>query len=107
MTRQEIYIEFFKKYFGYREDYYPEDDYEKIATGLDSEVKLKMPTDTASREKQGDAVMVLVTSHDREAELIGIKLGNRMIENDEDKTGLLNVMAIAAKKLHELQTAPL
>ena len=96
------YIEKFKKHFGYRDNYFPKDSYEKVANWLDDELRLKMPTDTAAREVEGDAVMLLVASKDPEAIEVGKWLGNIMMGKGIDDYVLLSAMEDAAVKLHKM-----
>ena len=56
------YVEDFKDYFGYEDDYIPKKSYSKEMDSLAAECALRMPTDTAAREIEGDAVMLLVLS---------------------------------------------
>lgn len=102
MTRQEEYIKKFKEHFGYDEDFFPKESYLEAAHDLDDELKLKMPTDTLAREREGRAVILLVMSGDIEAEKVGKKLGDIMIDNPVDKTELLHAMEEAANKLYDL-----
>ena len=96
------YIENFKKHFGYSDNYFPKDSYEKIANWLDDELKLKMPTDTAAMEVEGDAVMLLVASDNPEAIKVGKWLGNIMMGKGIDDYVLLSAMEDAAVKLHKM-----
>ena len=101
----EEYIKEFKHFQGYRNDYYPKDSYETVANWLDDELKLQMPTDTAAREVEGDAVMLLVDSGEPEAIEIGKNLGDIMSSRDttgDFKYRLLRAMKQASDKLHEL-----
>lgn len=96
------YIEDFKNYFGYPKDYFPKYSYRTIAGRLDDELKLKMPTDTTARETEGDAVMLLVSSGDKDAIKAGLQLGNIMLKEISDNEILLPAMEVAVKHLHKL-----
>ena len=96
------YIEDFKDYFGYRKDYFPNYSYRTVAGWLDDELKLKMPTDTAAREAEGDAVMLLVSSKDEDAIKAGLQLGDVMLKEISDNAILLPAIEVAAKHLHRL-----
>lgn len=103
MTTQEEYIKNFKNYFGYDPNYFPKRSFGKIADHLYDELKIKMPTDTAAREVEGDAVMLLVSSGDPDAEAAGKRLGNIMMRVHIDDDVLLSAMERAASKLEELE----
>lgn len=98
MTREE-YIQTFKNAFGYQDDYFPKDSCLKVVKELIDELRLQMPTDTAAREVEGDAVMLLVKYGDDNAVKIGTRLGNMLMKHNYDDKSLLSAMADAAKAL--------
>lgn len=78
------YIEEFKDYFGYKDGYEPDVNYSEIMDSLAHEIALEMPTDTAAREIEGDAVMLLVMSGKDEAMKVGKALGDYMMKNEKN-----------------------
>lgn len=97
------YVREFKDYFGYQDEYLPTDTYEEKMDSLAAECALRMPTDTAAREIEGDAVMMLVLSGDDEAVKAGKKLGDCMMKKGKhDEETLLKRMSDAYKALQDL-----
>ena len=60
------FVRDFKNYFGYRDEYFPKHGIADVEMSIARECALRMPTDTAAREIEGDAVMLLVLSGDEE-----------------------------------------
>ena len=58
----------------------PDKSYSKEMDSLAAECALRMPTDTAAREIEGDAVMLLVLSGEEDAVEAGKKLGDCMMK---------------------------
>lgn len=83
------YVEDFKDYFGYKDGYHPRDSAKKVADWLAHECTLQMPTDTAAREVEGDAVILLVLSGDKDAIAAGKKLGDCMMRITKHTDNLL------------------
>lgn len=82
------YVNDFKDYFGYMDEYSPKDSVKEVANWIAHECTLQMPTDTAAREVEGDAVMLLMLKgNDKQAEA-GKKLGDCMMHKTkhDDKT---------------------
>lgn len=99
----EQYVKDFKDFFGYKDDYMPEKSYHKKMDSLAAECALRMPTDTAAREIEGDAVMLLVLSGEEEAVKAGKKLGDCMMKKGKhDQETLLKRMSDAYKALQDL-----
>ena len=97
------YVEEFKDYFGYVDGYMPKKSYGKEMDSLAAECALRMPTDTAAREIEGDAVMLLVLSGEEDAVKVGKKLGDCMMKKGKhDEETLLKRMSDAYKALQEL-----
>ena len=97
------YIAKFKKHFGYRDDYIPWSGYYADARdAIANESAMRQPYDTAAREKEGDAVMLLVASGDPEGVEAGKKLGDCMMKNEDDEETLLERMSEAYKALSSL-----
>ena len=81
----------------------PTGTYEKEMDSLAAECALRMPTDTAAREIEGDAVMMLVLSGDDEAVKAGKKLGDCMMKKGKHgRETLLKRMSDAYKALQDL-----
>ena len=94
------FVRDFKNYFGYRDEYFPKHNIADVEMSIARECALRMPTDTAAREIEGDAVMLLVLSGDEESVKIGKKLGNCMMKNGKhDQETLLKLMSDAYKRL--------
>ena len=94
------FVRDFKNYFGYRDEYFPKHGIADVEMSIARECALRMPTDTAAREIEGDAVMLLVLSGDEESVKIGKKLGNCMMKNGKhDQETLLKLMSDAYKRL--------
>ena len=91
----------FKKHLGYVDGYFPKHDIADVEMSIARECALRMPTDTAAREVEGDAVILLVLSGDEESVKIGKKLGNCMMKKSEkhDQETLLKLMSDAYKRL--------
>lgn len=99
----EKYVREFKDYFGYQDEYMPTSTYGDKMDSLAAECALRMPTDTAAREIEGDAVMMLVLSGDDEAVKAGKKLGDCMMKKGKhDEETLLKRMSDAYKALQDL-----
>ena len=87
------YVEEFREYFGYRDDYEVKQDYSETYDQLARKIALQMPNDTATKEIEGDAVMLLVQSGDEEAIEAGKALGDCMMyKTKHDKKTLLSKM---------------
>lgn len=98
------YIDAFKEKLGYEDGYMPKKSYSKAMYSLAAECALRMPTDTAAREVEGDAVMLLVLSGEEDAVKAGKKLGDCMMEKGKhDEETLLKRMSDAYKALVELE----
>lgn len=90
------YVKDFKDFFGYKDDYMPKKSYSKEMDSLAAECALRMPTDTAAREIEGDAVMLLVLSGEEDAVKAGKKLGDCMMKKGKhDEETLLKRMSDA------------
>ena len=90
------YIAEFRKHFGYRDDYWPKKDYAKVRDGIADECAMRAPYDTAARDKEGDAVMLLVLSGDPEGVEAGKNLGDCMMKKGKhDQETLLKRMSEA------------
>ena len=99
------YIEEFKDYFGYMDDYEPDKDYSEVYDSLAREIALQMPTDTDAREIEGDAVMLLVKSGDEEGVSAGKALGDCMMHKTKhDEKTLLKKMRDAFLALGKLDS---
>ena len=96
------YVAEFRKHFGYRDDYWPKKDYAKARDAIADESAMRQPYDTAARDKEGDAVMLLVASGDPEGVEAGKKLGDCMMKNEDDEETLLERMSEAYKALLSL-----
>lgn len=96
------YVAEFRKHFGYRDDYWPKKDYAKVRDSIAGECAMRAPHDTAAREINGDAVMLLVMSGDPEGVEAGKNLGDCMMKNEDDKETLLERMSEAFKALSSL-----
>lgn len=106
ISNEDDYIKNFKDKFGYQDDYVCKDNVGDVAQKIAKECALRMPYDTAAREIEGDAVMLLVSSGDKEAIDAGKALGDFMLatngkEHDEEQ--LLKLMSGAYIKLKELE----
>lgn len=93
------YVRKFKKHFGYRDNYYTKEKANEVEVQLARECALRQPTDTAAREVEGDAVMLLVLSGDEEAIKAGKALGDFMMSNKKDEKKLLDFMCKAYVQL--------
>lgn len=81
----------------------PKKSYSKEMDSLAAECALRMPTDTAAREIEGDAVMLLVLSGEEDAVKAGKKLGDCMMKKGKhDEETLLKRMSDAYKALQDL-----
>ena len=81
----------------------PKKSYGKEMDSLAAECALRMPTDTAAREIEGDAVMLLVLSGEEDAVKAGKKLGDCMMKKGKhDEETLLKRMSDAYKALQDL-----
>ena len=81
----------------------PKKSYSKEMDSLAAECALRMPTDTAAREIEGDAVMMLVLSGEEDAVKAGKKLGDCMMKKGKhDEETLLKRMSDAYKALQDL-----
>ena len=91
----------FKEHQGYVDGYFPKRSIDDVEVSIARECALRQPTDTAAREIEGDAVMLLVLSGDEEAVKIGKKLGNCMMKKNgkHDRETLLKLMSDAYKSL--------
>lgn len=97
------YVDAFKEKLGYKDDYLPNKSYSKEMYSLAAECALRMPTDTAAKEIEGDAVMLLVLSGEEAAVKVGKKLGDCMMKKGKhDNETLLKRMSDAYKALQEL-----
>lgn len=96
------YIAKFKKHFAYRDDYTPRHGYAETRDAIADECALRQPYDTAARDKEGDAVMLLVASGDPEGVEAGKKLGDCLMKNEDDKETLLERMSEVYKALSSL-----
>lgn len=97
------YIAKFKKHFGYRDDYIPWIGYAGARDAIANESAMRLPYDTAARETEGDAVMLLVASGDPEGVEAGKKLGDCMMKNAKHgEETLLRRMSEAFKALSSL-----
>lgn len=83
--KSDKYLNEFREELGYKDDYYPEGPLKDIMNSLASEVCLEMPTDTAARECEGDAVMWLIKSGRRDAIKAAHKLGDMIMANKGGK----------------------
>ena len=100
----QAYVEEFKDYFGYKDEYSPIASYGDAADSLAHECALEMPTDTAAREIEGDAVMLLVLSGKEKAIEAGKALGDCMMKKTKhDEKTLLKRMKEAWGELSALQ----
>lgn len=100
----QAYVEEFKDYFGYRDEYSPTKSYGDAADSLAHECALEMPTDTAAEEIEGDAVMMLVLSGKEKAVEAGKALGDCMMKKTKhDQKTLLKRMKEAWGELSALQ----
>ena len=98
------YVKKFKDKLGYRDEYYPKHSVDEVEMWIARECALRQPYDTAARETEGDAVILLVMSKDEEAVKAGKKLGNFMMSDkhgDEEK--LLKLMSDAYIQLCHLE----
>ena len=81
----------------------PKCSYSKEMDRLAKECALRMPTDTAAREIEGDAVMLLVLSKEEDAVEAGKKLGDCMMDKGKhDEETLLKRMSDAYIALQDL-----
>ena len=97
------YVEEFREYFGYRDDYEVKQDYSEAYDSLAREIALQMPNDTEAKEIEGDAVMLLVQSGDEEAIEAGKALGDCMMRKTKhDEKTLLSKMREAFLALGHL-----
>ena len=98
------YVNKFKDKLGYRDDYYPKHSIDEVEMWIARECALRQPYDTAARETEGDAVILLVMSRDEEAVKAGKKLGNFMMSNGHsDDEKLLKLMSDAYIQLCHLE----
>lgn len=94
------FVRDFKNYFSYRDGYFPKRSIADVEMSIARECALRQPTDTAAREIEGDAVMLLVLSGDEESVKIGKELGNCMMKNGKhDQETLLKLMSDAYTRL--------
>lgn len=108
MTELEIqeYITEFKNKLGGKQDYFPTASFLKVSGWLETEWQLRMPFDTAARDKEYDAVLLLMLSGDEEAIDIGKRLGGIMLcheRDDEHRLALLGLIKEACIKLYKLR----
>ena len=99
------YVETFKDKLGYKDDYFPKRSYADTEMWIARECALRMPNDTAAREIEGDAVMLLVMSGNDKAIKAGKALGNFMMKHahrDGNIEDLLKLMSKAYISLMEL-----
>ncbi len=97
------YLIHFRHTLGYKPDFFPKCDYQKCIEELQSELSLKMPTDTMAREREGHAVFLLVSSKDPEAIHIGKILGDTLMgEYQASKKELLMLIEQAQRQLIRL-----
>jgi len=99
------FVRDFKDYFGYKDEYFPKYTIADVEMSIARECALRQPTDTAAREIEGDAVMLLVLSGDEESVKIGKKLGNCMMKRGKhDQETLLKLMSDAYKRLMHIDS---
>ena len=98
------YINAFKEKLGYRDGYMPTKSLEDVQMSIARECALRLSTDTAAREIQGDAVILLVLSGDDEAVNVGKQLGNEMMKNEANADEkLILLMSDAYKAMNSLE----
>lgn len=94
------YTKSFLEHFGYVPGYQPSRTYRECADAIASECAIRAPHDTAARDKEGDAVLLLVASGDAECEEAGRRLGDCMMANGKhDEETLMQRMSDAYKAL--------
>lgn len=109
-----------KEYFGCEDDYFPEDTYEEIERRLEREVTLDttnlgMSGDTMARDRQHDAVLLLVKTGDPECIRLAHEFGEFLMtppnklpkgvkkgEREGRRKRLVKYMAEAALKFQDV-----
>ena len=98
----EEYAQHLLHYLGADPKYSPKKDYSAISDSIAREYIMEMPMDTAAREIEMDAVLLLVRSKDEDAIKAGKKLGDAMMSRKGGDKKLLNTMQEAYFALLDL-----
>lgn len=101
----EEYAQHLLHHLGADPKYSPKKDYSAAADSIAREYIMEMPTDTAAREIEMDAVLLLVRSGDEDAIKAGKKLGDTMMSRKGGDKKLLKTMQEAYFALLDLSNS--
>jgi len=99
--KDEFLVEF-KNNLGYRDEYFPTKSYSKCADSVAREYTLEMPTDTAAREIECDAVMLLIKSGLKDSIKVAHELGEIVMGNRKGGPRHKKLLKAMQKAYHEL-----